>query len=103
MREMGNKTMKNTGIVRRIDNLGRIVLPKEMRDALGLPAGTPFEVHMDGENIVIKKHENVCVVTGKVSDNNLELFGGQVVVSNEGAKVLLDSLAFEAKKRGWVS
>lgn len=94
--------MKNTGIVRRIDDLGRIVIPKEMRNTLGLPTGSPIEFYVNGESIVLKKHENVCAVTGKVSDNNLELFDGQVVVSMEGAKVLLDALTFESKKRGWV-
>ncbi|HFK1476680.1 AbrB/MazE/SpoVT family DNA-binding domain-containing protein [Bacillus tropicus] len=95
--------MKNTGIVRKIDELGRIVIPKEMRNTLGLPTGSPIEFHVNGESIVLKKHENVCAVTGKVSDNNLELFGGQVVVSKDGAKVLLDSLTREAQRRGWVS
>ncbi|MED1403832.1 AbrB/MazE/SpoVT family DNA-binding domain-containing protein [Bacillus mycoides] len=95
--------MKNTGIVRKIDELGRVVVPKELRNTLGLSEGTPIEIHVDGGNVVLKKQENICVVTGEISETNLELFDGQVVVSKDGAKVLLDSLNFEAKKRGWVS
>ncbi|MDO8159661.1 AbrB/MazE/SpoVT family DNA-binding domain-containing protein [Bacillus toyonensis] len=95
--------MKNTGIVRRIDDLGRVVVPKELRNTLGLSEGTPLEIHVDGGNVVLKKQENICVVTGEVSETNIELFGGQIVVSKAGAKVLLDSLTQEVQRRGWVS
>ncbi|MEW9575830.1 AbrB/MazE/SpoVT family DNA-binding domain-containing protein [Bacillus toyonensis] len=95
--------MKNTGIVRKIDDLGRVVVPKELRNTLGLSEGTPLEIHVDGGNVVLKKQENICVVTGEVSDNNLELFGGQIVVSKEGAKLLLDTLTNRSKSRGWIS
>ncbi|OTW86406.1 AbrB family transcriptional regulator [Bacillus thuringiensis serovar cameroun] len=95
--------MKNTGIARKIDDLGRVVVPKELRNTLGLSEGTPLEIHVDGGNVVLKKQENICVVTGEVSDNNLELFGGQIVVSKEGAKLLLDTLTNRSKSRGWIS
>ncbi|CAM4390548.1 AbrB family transcriptional regulator [Bacillus manliponensis] len=94
--------MKNTGIVRKIDELGRVVIPKELRNTLGLPEGTPLEIYVDGKNVVLAKHEKVCVVTGKASDANIELFGGQVVVSQKGAKLLIDSILREGEKRGWL-
>ena len=48
--------MKATGIVRRIDDLGRIVIPKEMRDVLHIGIGTPLEFYADNEGIVLKKY-----------------------------------------------
>lgn len=47
--------MKATGIVRRIDDLGRIVIPKEIRNKLRIESGTPLELWLDGNNIVFNK------------------------------------------------
>ncbi|MCU5376123.1 AbrB/MazE/SpoVT family DNA-binding domain-containing protein [Bacillus cereus] len=94
--------MKNTGIVRKIDELGRVVIPKELRRTLGLHEGTELEIYVDGKNVVLAKHEKVCVVTGEASDANIELFDGQVVVSQKGAKLLIDSIFREGEKRGWL-
>lgn len=50
-------TMKATGIVRRIDDLGRIVIPKEIRRAVQIYEGDPLEIFFDADhNIVLKKH-----------------------------------------------
>ena len=51
-----DKEMKATGIVRRIDDLGRIVLPKEIRRTLGVREGDPMEIFMDGDMVVLKKY-----------------------------------------------
>lgn len=48
--------MKNLGFVRKVDNLGRIVIPKEMRDVLHIGIGTPLEFYADNEGIVLKKY-----------------------------------------------
>jgi len=48
--------MKSTGIVRGIDSLGRIVLPKELRTTLHLDGDTKLEIFVDGDTIVLKKH-----------------------------------------------
>lgn len=48
--------MKATGIVRRIDDLGRIVIPKEIRKSLGLKEGTPMEVFIDNDGVVFKRY-----------------------------------------------
>lgn len=95
--------MKNTGVVRKIDELGRLVIPKELRNTLGLSEGTPLEIYVDGKHVILAKHEKVCVVTGKASDTNIELFGGQVVVSEKGAKQLIDTILLEAERRGWLA
>ena len=48
---------KSTGIVRKTDSLGRIVIPIEMRRTLGMAAGDPIEFYTEGEYICIKKYE----------------------------------------------
>lgn len=48
--------MKNTGIVRRVDELGRIVLPKETRDLMGIEAGTTMGIFVDGDKIILSPY-----------------------------------------------
>ena len=48
--------MKSTGIVRGIDALGRIVLPKELRTSMHLDTDTKLEIFVDGDSIILKKH-----------------------------------------------
>ena len=49
--------MKELGIVRKIDGLGRLVIPKEIRKVLHIDIGTPIEFYVDGNGIMLKKHE----------------------------------------------
>ncbi len=56
--------MKSTGIVRHIDNLGRITLPIELRKTLDMPCGDPLEIYTEGSSIVLRKHETACVFCG---------------------------------------
>ena len=48
--------MKATGIVRRIDDLGRVVIPREIRRNLGIIEGDPLEVFIDGKTVIFKKY-----------------------------------------------
>lgn len=48
--------MKTTGIVRRVDDLGRLILPKEIRRALKIEEGSPIEIYLDEDKIVLKKY-----------------------------------------------
>lgn len=57
--------MKSTGIVRNIDELGRIVIPKEIRKKLGINNTDPVEIFMDGEKVIITKYRNVCHFCGE--------------------------------------
>lgn len=84
--------MKATGIVRKVDELGRFVLPKEIRKAYDLDNGEPVEVFVDGDHIVIQKYKpiNPCIITGEVSEDNIKLFDGKLTISKRGL-VLLDS------------
>ena len=49
--------MKATGIVRKVDELGRIVLPIELRRTLGIAEKDSLEIYMDGSSIVLKKYQ----------------------------------------------
>lgn len=49
--------MKSTGIVRKIDEFGRIVLPKELRRTMDLPEGTPMEIFVEGDKTVLRKYQ----------------------------------------------
>lgn len=62
--------MKSTGIVRKVDNLGRIVVPRELRRVLNIEEGDPLEIFMDNESIVLRKYEPGCNCCGAV-DNKL--------------------------------
>lgn len=60
--------MKSTGIVRKVDQLGRIVLPAELRKTLNVVDKDPIEIYVDGESIVLKKYEPSCVFCGEAKD-----------------------------------
>ena len=53
--------MKSTGIVRRIDNLGRVVLPIELRRTFDINKEDPVEIYVDNEYILLKKYEPACI------------------------------------------
>lgn len=53
--------MKSTGIVRRMDELGRIVLPVELRRTLDIAERDELEIYLDDDKVVLKKHEPSCV------------------------------------------
>ncbi|MBJ8108941.1 AbrB/MazE/SpoVT family DNA-binding domain-containing protein [Bacillus cereus group sp. N6] len=81
--------MKNTGVARKVDELGRVVIPVELRRTLGIAEGTALDFHVEGENIVLRKQEKSCFVTGEVSDSNMELLDGRMFLSKDGASELL--------------
>jgi transcriptional pleiotropic regulator of transition state genes len=58
--------MKSTGIVRPIDPLGRIVLPKELRDTLDIKEKDGVEIYVEGSSIILQKHEPGCIFCGEV-------------------------------------
>jgi transcriptional pleiotropic regulator of transition state genes len=60
--------MKATGIVRRVDELGRVVLPIELRKSLHIGERDPLEIYTDGNQVVLKKYEPACVFTGSMDD-----------------------------------
>ena len=72
--------MKETGIVRKIDELGRIVLPIELRKLLGIDQHDPVEIFVDGDAIILKKHQSKCIFCG--SDSSLSEYKGKHVCSS---------------------
>lgn len=56
--------MKSTGIVRNIDELGRIVIPKEMRKRMDIASNDPVEIFVDGEKIILTKYQPSCIFCG---------------------------------------
>ncbi len=73
--------MKATGIVRKIDELGRIVLPIELRRTLSLDVKDPLEIFVDDDNtIVLKKYEPACIFCGDA--RNVVSYKGRNVCTN---------------------
>ena len=60
--------MKNTGIVRNLDSLGRIVLPKEMRRVLGIEEKDSVEILIEDDRIVLKKYTPADIFNGDTED-----------------------------------
>jgi|HigsolmetaAR203D_1030402.scaffolds.fasta_scaffold03337_8 looped-hinge helix DNA binding domain, AbrB family len=69
--------MKSTGIVRKVDELGRVVIPIELRRTLGIGEKDALEIYVDGERIVLKKYEPACIFTGNAED--LVYFKGKMI------------------------
>ena len=60
--------MKSTGMIRRVDELGRVVIPKEIRKKLIIEEKDPMEIYVEGHSIVLKKVEENCIFCGKSKD-----------------------------------
>lgn len=64
--------MKSTGIIRKVDDLGRIVIPIELRRSLGIGEQDPLEIYVDDDRIVLRKSALVCIFCG--SHEHVESF-----------------------------
>lgn len=64
----GAKTLKSTGIVRKVDELGRVVIPIELRRTLNIAEKDALEIYVDGEHIILKKYEPACIFCGNARD-----------------------------------
>lgn len=61
--------MKSTGIVRKVDELGRIVLPIELRRTLGIEEKDRIEIFVDGESIILRKYQPACIFCDNAKDS----------------------------------
>ena len=77
--------MKSTGMTRKVDELGRIVIPIELRRMLQIEEKDPLEIYIDGEKIILKKYEPGCIFCGNA--NNVTLFKSKNI-----CKECLDSM-----------
>ncbi len=69
--------MKATGIVRRIDDLGRLVLPIELRRVMGIEIKDYVEIYVDEESIILKKYAPACIFCGTADD--MEVYMGRKI------------------------
>ncbi|MBW4828424.1 MAG: AbrB/MazE/SpoVT family DNA-binding domain-containing protein [Clostridiaceae bacterium] len=60
--------MKSTGIVRKVDELGRVVIPIELRRTLEIAEKDALEIYVDGEQIILKKYAPACIFCGQAKD-----------------------------------
>ena len=74
--------MKSTGIIRGIDELGRLVIPKELRNKFDLKYKDEIEIYTEDNKIILKKHENGDIFTGDMED----------LIEYEGKKISLNSI-----------
>lgn len=77
--------MKSTGIVRKVDELGRVVIPIELRNNLGIQEKDPIEIFVDGSAIVLKKYQPNCVFCG--GTKKLVEYKGKLVCSTCSKKI----------------
>ena len=87
--------LKSTGIVRKVDELGRVVIPIELRRTLGIGEKDALEIFVDGERIVLKKYEPACIFTGEV-DNTIRY--RNKVVSKKCIEEMYELLQKEKEK-----
>ena len=71
--------MKSTGIIRIVDELGRVVIPIEIRNKFDIAEKDPIEIYVDGSSIVLKKYEPNCVFCGNTK--NLTTYKDKLVCS----------------------
>lgn len=67
--------MKSTGVVRKVDELGRVVIPIELRRTLGIAEKDALEIYVDQEKIILKKYEPACIFCGNA--DNITNFRGK--------------------------
>lgn len=69
--------MKSTGIVRKVDELGRIVLPIELRRTLGIEEKDRIEIFVEGESVILRKYQPACIFCDNAKD--LILYKGKSI------------------------
>ena len=86
--------MKNTGVIRKIDELGRIVVPKEIRKNLGIKSGEDVQIYIEEDKIILKKYQKMLSLK-ELSDRYLlkirKLTNNNIIVTDK-EKIISDSL-----------
>ncbi len=72
--------MKNTGMSRKVDDLGRVVIPAEMRKSFGISEGDYLEIAVEEERIILCKREDACVFCRSFED--LKEYRGRMVCTS---------------------
>lgn len=87
--------MKSTGIIRRVDELGRVVIPMEIRNQFNIVEKDPIEIYIEGSCIVLKKYEPNCIFCGNTK--NLVEYKDKLVCDK--CTSLLNSLQEDSKNK----
>ena len=87
--------MKSTGIIRRVDELGRVVIPMEIRNQFNIVEKDPIEIYVEGSCIVLKKYETNCIFCGNTK--NLVEYKDKLVCDK--CTSLLNSLQEDSKNK----
>ena len=77
--------MKSTGIIRRVDELGRVVIPIELRNKFGIAEKDPIEIYVHGSSIILRKFEPNCIFCG--NSKKLSEYKGKLVCNKCLAKL----------------
>ena len=80
-----DKKMKSTGVVRKVDELGRIVLPIEIRKVLDIKQKDAVEIFTDNDTIVLQKYQPACIFCNNA--DNIVFFGGKRICEDCLAKI----------------
>lgn len=97
--------MKATGIIRRIDDLGRIVIPKEIRRNMNIREGDPMEIYLDGDNrIVFEKYNSGLLpfihnLADRVEDNEYDTLSPESVKEIKGLLAKISKIVAEEEER----
>lgn len=77
--------MKSTGIIRRVDELGRVVIPIEIRNQFNIVEKDPIEIYVEGSSIILKKFEPNCIFCGNTK--NLLNYHDKLICKNCSKKI----------------
>ena len=77
--------MKSTGIIRRVDELGRVVIPIEIRNQFNIAEKDPIEIYVEGSSIILKKFEPNCIFCGNTK--NLLNYHDKLICKNCSKKI----------------
>ncbi|PPA68735.1 AbrB/MazE/SpoVT family DNA-binding domain-containing protein [Jeotgalibacillus proteolyticus] len=85
--------MKSTGVVKKIDPIGRITIPSKLRRAIDVELKDPVELYTEKDIIILKKYEPIhtCIITGEESEKNLKI-SDDVILSPKGASIILEEI-----------
>lgn len=90
--------METSVIEKKVDSVGRIVIPKEIRRILNIESGDIMEIQIESGHIIVRKAVGTkCLITGQTSDNMIKLADGKIVVSADGARLLRAEITKEIK------
>lgn len=76
-----SELIKSTGVTRKVDQLGRVVIPKELRKVLNIEDNKDsLEIYVDGDKIILKKHTSGCSFCGK--EGEFSVFKGKQICAD---------------------